>query len=449
MSAAKRPRVASSTSYNRQPNLRRTQTLDTLPPEVLEMVLRLLPLCEVAQSVRLVSQRCLIVSTSVLNAAFLTTGVRLEETMSYVEANMPRVTTESELLACSRAFNALELVRAQYRMLRAVTWRYTHPPRRENPPKLCFYAGTLLDELDRLLRVARARPLALGGMGQNSEFGVGRFVSLCKRFMNYFEKVSERRVNKSALVSGCKAVDVLDCLAEGRHVLAFRISSERGGYGGSAVCMRLRYVMRRAWFTCLEVPTAPDENSWRDEQRFMYLRLRRLVGSVNDHLFEKSHYDRERLLRSPALPSPRAPPASTYSGYGEYGGQFFYYGNMNKYAFESKFKTSATGDWEDPENPEDPENLDDADDLDDERGGGSPCFDLVVGVELRCSPELAPLAVRAALRLDDLENSTAANSKQELYLRLNVVCPASVTNRLPGNFTWELKAPRRGRMRSS
>lgn len=440
MSSVKRPRVVPSTSQYRQSNLVSVQTLDTLPPEVLEMVLRLLPLCDVAQSVRLVSRRCSTVSTSVLNAAFLTAGIRLEGVMSHVEAHMPRVTTESELLACSRTFNALELVRAQYRMLRAVTWRYTHPPRRENPPQLCFYAGALIDDLDRLLRMARARPLAFGGASNSTESGVSRFVALCKRFMNYFEKVSERRVNKSPLVSGCKAVDVLDCLAEGRDVLAFRVASGRGGCGNGAVSMRLRYVMRRAWFTCLEVPAAPDENSWRDEQRFMYLRLRRLVGSVNEHLFEKSHYDRERLLRSPALPSPRAPPASTYSGYGEYGGQFFYYGNMNKFAFESKFKSTVTGDWEDPENPDDPEESE-------EDRVGPPCFDLVVGVELRCSPELAPLAVRAALKLDDLEPSITPNSRPELYLRLHVACPASVTNRLPGNFTWELKAPRRGRSR--
>lgn len=450
MSAAKRARLIGGSSSQSSRSPQPSQTLETLPPEVLELVLRQLSLREVSHSVRLVSRRCSRISTSVLNAAFLGAGSRLEGAMSHVEARMPRVTTESELLGCSRAFNALELIRAQYRMLRAVTWRYTHPPGRENAGvHLCFYAGSLLDELDRLVRLARSRPLSFGGMSHSGDSGVSRFIGMCKRFMNYFEKVSERRVNKSALVSGCKAVDVLDCLAEGRHVLAFRVGSGRtgGGRGTGAVSMRLRYVMRRAWFTCLEVPSPPDENSWRDEQRFMYLRLRRLVGSVNEHLFEKSHYDRERLLHSPALPVPRAPPASTYSGYGEYGGQFFYYGNMNKYAFESKFKAVNTGDWEDPEDPEDLEDPDGVQDREEDRAvQNAPSFDLVIGVELRCSPELAPLAVRAALKLDDLETSgTVNNSRPELYLRLNVACPASVTNRLPGNFTWELKAPRRSR----
>ncbi|XP_015596235.1 uncharacterized protein LOC107268206 [Cephus cinctus] len=430
MSYAKRLRLSTGTQtriFTRQSNVTRTHTLDTLPPEVLEMILRLLPLHDVASSVRLVSRQCSIVATSVLNGVFYGAGVRLEAIMSHIESTMPKVATETDLLACSKAFNALELIRAQYRMLRAVTWRYIHPPTREKFPKLCFYAGILLDDLNNLLRLARVKPSALTG-SHGPDSCVVCFISLCKRFMNYFEKVSERKVNRSALISGCKAVDVLDCLAEGREVVAFRTSTGRGNRGG-IINMRLKYVMRRAWFTCLEVPSAPDENSWRDEQRFMYLRLRRLVGSVNEHLFEKTHYERELLLQTPTIPSPRPPPASTYSGYGEYGGQFFYYGNMNKYAYESKFKFTSV---DEPEEDRETETI-----------HGAPCFDLVFFVVLRCSPELAPLAIRSSLKSDDLESPTT-NHQQELYLKVDVTCPASVANRLPGHFSWELRSPRRG-----
>lgn len=88
----------------------------------------------------------------------------------------------------------------------------------------------------------------------------------------------------------------MDCLVEGRQVLFFKVSSNRRGLGG-AVSMKLKYTMKRAWFTCLEVTKNTEENSWRDEQRFMYLRLRRLVGSVNEHLFENLHYEHELLLQ--------------------------------------------------------------------------------------------------------------------------------------------------------
>lgn len=106
------------------------------------------------------------------------------------------------------------------------------------------------------------------------------------------------------------------------------------------VCMTIKYNIKRSWFTCFQVANLANENSWKDEQRFMYLRLRRLVSSVNIHLYENEHYATEQQLKTPLVPGSRPPPVSTYSGYGEYGGKFFYYGNMNKYAYDSKVKAS-------------------------------------------------------------------------------------------------------------
>lgn len=97
-------------------------------------------------------------------------------------------------------------------------------------------------------------------------------------------------------MSGCKAIDVLDCLAEGRKVLSFDILSNEG-IKNDIISMKLKYEMKRAWFTCLKIPNILDENSWKDQQRFMYLRLRRLVVSVNEHYYENLQYEREVLLQ--------------------------------------------------------------------------------------------------------------------------------------------------------
>lgn len=59
----------------------------------------------------------------------------------------------------------------------------------------------------------------------------------------------------------------------------------------------------------------------------------------------------------------------------------------------------------------------------------------------RCSPELAPLSTRTSLKVDDLEDR-GANSRQELYLKLSTRCMASKANRLPSDFTWEVRGPR-------
>ncbi|CAK9823518.1 hypothetical protein ANTRET_LOCUS1843 [Anthophora retusa] len=407
----------------------RGYALDTLPPEVLEMILRLLPLHDVSTNVRLVSRHCSTVAAIVLNGVFLAAGMRVEGLMKRVDGAMKSAKTDTELLAYSKALNALELIRAQYKMLRAVTWRYTHPPTKQHKfPRLCFYAGSLLDSLNELLGcVAKDYACFIGIRMQDSN--VNCFITACKRFMNFFEKVSERKVNRSALISGCKVVDILDCLVEGRQVLSFKVIPNKRGIGG-AVNMKLRYTMKRAWFTCLEVSKNTEENSWRDEQRFMYLRLRRLVGSVNEHVFENLHYEHELLLQIPLTIPLKPPPASTYSGYGEYGGQFFYYGNMNKYAYESKFLhtvNTANLTVETEQQVQRP-----------------PLFDLIIEIELKCTPELAPLAVRTILKSDELEAYEMKTCKNQLlYLRMNVTCSASIDNRLPGNFVWEVRSPRR------
>ena len=124
----------------------------------------------------------------------------------------------------------------------------------------------------------------------------------------------------------------------------------------------------------------------------------------------------------------RPPPASTYSGYGEYGGRFFYYGNMNKYAYETNFvRTVNTA------------NLT----VETEQVQRPPSFNLVIEIELKCTPDLAPLAARSILKSDEFKTHEMRTCRnQQLYLRMNVVCPASLANRLPGNFVWELRSPR-------
>lgn len=235
------------------------------------------------------------------------------------------------------------------------------------------------------------------------------------------------------MISGCKIVDILDCLIEGRQVLSYRLTKGRGNRD-SIVCMQLQYVIPRAWFTCLSVPCAFNENSWRDAQRFMYLRLRRLVGSVNEHHLERVHYQRRLDLNLPLLDTPRRPMPSTYSGYGEYGGQFFYYGNMNKYAYISKQRHGI---------------IDYNENGNESKDRTTKNCKLIITIELRCSIELAPLAVRSQLKSDDIDNSLPLSHDPELYIKMNVTCPASINNRLPSHFTWEQRAsPRQHKYRS-
>lgn len=120
----------------------------------------------------------------------------MEGLIKHNEAVMKNIKTDVGLLACSKALNALELIKAEYKMLRAVTWRYTHPPTKQRKfPRLCFYAGSLLDNLNELLRRI-AKYDSSTASPRTLDSGVTSFVTVCKWFMNFFEKVSERRVNR-------------------------------------------------------------------------------------------------------------------------------------------------------------------------------------------------------------------------------------------------------------
>lgn len=102
---------------------------------------------------------------------------------------------------------------------------------------------------------------------------------------------------------------------------------------------------------------------------------------------------------------------------------------MNKYAYESKIKSLPVTDHENAQ-----------DDI--EEIHGTPCFNLIITVELKCSLELAPFTVRTLLQSNELEMYTKTPNRPELSLKLDIMCPASMANRLPGNFTWELNSSR-------
>lgn len=62
----------------------------------------------------------------------------------------------------------------------------------------------------------------------------------------------------------------------------------------------------------------------------MYMRLRRIVISHSEMTMEYNQYKRETLIRTKPASRIRKPINSVYTGYGEVGEKFFYYGVMNE-----------------------------------------------------------------------------------------------------------------------
>lgn len=62
----------------------------------------------------------------------------------------------------------------------------------------------------------------------------------------------------------------------------------------------------------------------------MHMRLRRIVLAHNDMFLAHAQYERDSILRSSAQLSIRKPSNNVYTGYGDAGEVFFFYGVMNE-----------------------------------------------------------------------------------------------------------------------
>lgn len=94
------------------------------------------------------------------------------------------------------------------------------------------------------------------------------------------------------------------------------------------------YILPRCWFTCIK--WGQNETiQWQEEQRNMFLRIRRLVQCYNNHHLQDQHCERENLMYFPD--NRPSPVGVSYTGIGEYPGYFFFYGSLNKSAFSSRY----------------------------------------------------------------------------------------------------------------
>lgn len=76
--------------------------------------------------------------------------------------------------------------------------------------------------------------------------------------------------------------------------------------------------------------TKVEAMSWKEHQKYMYMRLRRLVVAHTEIQLNEFQYLREyERMKSTLYVVPR-PRSFMYSGYGEEDSKFFFYGVMNQ-----------------------------------------------------------------------------------------------------------------------
>lgn len=189
-----------------------------------------------------------------------------------------------------------------------------------------MYGGRLLDTYRRVIFQLTNTPEKLYTQLLSRDFAIPKDMALVasqsKHFTLHFDRVTEMPLNNSVFFSGSKLIDILDAATLARREVLQK------SYNGTNVDVQLHYHFSHTWFVALDV-ALDKPKVWNEEQRLMYMRLRRIVlGHTEMHL-EYEQYKREDMLRIDRVQRLKKPVNAVYTGYGEVGEKFFYYGVMN------------------------------------------------------------------------------------------------------------------------
>ncbi|KRT83646.1 hypothetical protein AMK59_3295 [Oryctes borbonicus] len=446
-----RKRIRLSTgqsSANRSPyvykrSYKRKNPIMHLPTELLYKIFSFLPNEELAKSVRLVNHRFRTVAQFLLNVNFRQLLKRLENIKAMIVDSIHHTQDDMEMRCMCKMLGTLELLMFYHNLIKSTLWRYIYFQKPIS--SLCMYAGSILDLYDTVLRQFVTEPHIIYSPGIVRDYvrpfqcynpidyqrfwfkalskEVKEICSSSKAFALYFDRVSEMPVNTNSLCSGCKILDILDSATDvTRTVISQKLM-------GNTLVLKVKYYFTNSWFVAFDIP---EEKSklWNEEQRVMYMRLRRIVVSHSEMTMEYNQYKREAMIRAKPTSRIRKPINSVYTGYGEVGEKFFYYGVMNEGAYLNKFEVEDV-----------------------EQGNGDDVYDvpflgLDISVELRCPIQLAPCKIIESYEKhnqnlrDTIVSSPRKRLKGLFEMKVDFECLAAEYPRLPTNYCYYLKYQR-------
>ncbi|XP_021939315.1 uncharacterized protein LOC110839440 [Zootermopsis nevadensis] len=202
--------------------------------------------------------------------------------------------TLEEFCRTTRIFIVLMAMKYQYRELRAVTWGDIHSPYSGSGHQKCFYAGSLLDDFFRYLRMARhcSNPYWLITFVPYTN-GIDKLRDRCLIFKNHFEERTEK-FKRDYSISGAKLIDLCHRLM--RRQVRMTPHEQAVTVNGTECYINLPYRVPYTWFNCLPSSQAqPNQRS--EEQRSIYLRMRQLFDGRNHFVLEKIHHEKELVIR--------------------------------------------------------------------------------------------------------------------------------------------------------
>ncbi|KAK9882996.1 hypothetical protein WA026_001211 [Henosepilachna vigintioctopunctata] len=413
-----------------------------LPTEILRHVLKLVSYQELSNSVRLVNRRFRTVAEDALSASFKMLEKRIKNLLKSTIEALQAAQGDMEIKCCCRLINMLEIVNFQRSVVMSTIWRYAYNHRYETY-KSCMYGGILLDMYEQFLWKFTHAPDQLYATVIARDYAmpteVTSIVQMTKTFCLHFEKVNEELVNNSLMISGCKLLDLLDNASFAQKDIIFENVQD------DLFTARYNYFFNNSWFVALNIKSE-KQMTWKQKQRMMHMRIRRILLAHTEMFMQQYHYERETMLRkSDDVVKIRRPSNNVYTGYGDIQDKFFYYGVMNDGAYIQKFHPEDQINDADVDDivEDDPEDFQDAlNSTEDFQSLQIPYLGVHVQVKLACPLSHAPLKfLEEKYPLDSTELSSKGRHTEngKFSLKLEFQCPGAKYPRLPATYLYKFK----------
>ncbi|XP_018326406.1 uncharacterized protein LOC108737799 [Agrilus planipennis] len=401
--------------------VKRKSPILTMPTEILQKIFRKMTCEELSVSVRLVNRRFKILAEDLLNSEFLLLYNRLQSSKDLVAFSLQSSSHDSDINCYSKFLSAIDILIFHYTLVRATIWRYIYYDMRKSI--LCMYGGKIVDDMHSVLNKLLTIKDTSGTYHvlQVLPAMVQQLCVLCKQFNISFEKGSEMPINKSPLISGAKILDILNCATNCVKTVGYE-RLRKNMYVTS-----VQYYFTNSWFVSFNIPSKKSRNM-AEKMRLMFMRVRRIVNAHSEMSLENDSYERELSLQPDSSLRVKKPPNAIYTGYGEVGRSFFFYGVMNEGAYFQKFVRDYLEEDED----------DDAD-----AQATSPNLGIRFKIELTCSIELAPYDFVKKISEDitiirELNRNAAKDEKRIFEMNMQIDCPGAANARLPSVYNMRL-----------
>ncbi|CAH1180022.1 unnamed protein product [Phaedon cochleariae] len=430
-----------TTSFREHTDRRRKNPIMFLPTEMLRAIFENIDYHELSQNVRLVNTRFRLIAEDLLNKAYKKIEQQLETLVKTTEVSLSCNIDDMEIRCLLKLLNFLEILKMQYDLVISTIWRYVYNEYYRTS-RSCMYGGQLIDAHRLFIFKFLYYPNTLYGPAVVKEYAlppeVIKIIQMTKSFCVHFDKINEEPLGDSLVASGCKIVDIVKCSKFSQELLSTENSSKdyfRAEYS---------FYFRNTWFVALPIH-GTREMDLSQKQRMMHMRLRRIILAHNDMYTQQAQYERELLLRRDPDVRIKRPGNNVYTGYGDVGNVFFYYGVMNDSAYNQKFNSDEDND----EDEEDEENIDienepvaniPVQNSDEDIFYRLPHLGLRMNITVRCPLSYAPLPYLKSLGEDQREKLKNRNrTTGPIEMKITFECEGATYPRLPNFYQYDVK----------